>query len=222
MEYTSQIRVESKACAGVVFTILAMGWKRRAALRKLQASTRARITGLRDEMAPLSKAYDAAVRAAKGAVQPARDQLLAEGKTAGEAEAAIPLGAVEFGALQTLMDLSAQVEEIDREELTPQAVRFCLVGIDGLAIDGEPATFELLLERGPDELYHEIAHAVASELGLLPEEAENLGSPSTSAGVVDGSETPGTAKSAAKLVTITSAVVPSSTGPASASVTDTA
>ena len=131
MEYTSQIRVESKACAGVVFTILAMGWKRRAALRKLQASTRARITGLRDEMAPLSKAYDAAVRAAKGAVQPARDQLLAEGKTAGEAEAAIPLGAVEFGALQTLMDLSAQVEEIDREELTPQAVRFCLVGTAG-------------------------------------------------------------------------------------------
>jgi hypothetical protein len=224
MEYSSTISIPSKVYEGVTFTILRMQWARRRELRRIQAPARERMQSLQKEMAPLSKAYSEAMAAAKAAVKPERDRRIAEGATPEEATAAVPLGTVAFDGTQLdrLMELSAAIDDIDRAELTREAVKFVLVGIEGLAIDGEPATVDLLQERGPDKLYAEIAEAVARELGLLPEEQENLGSPSTSAGVVDGSATPGTAEHAGKLVTITSAAAPSSTDPASATVTDTA
>jgi hypothetical protein len=48
-----------------------------------------------------------------------------------------------------------------------------LASIEGLSIDGEPATPEALVERGPDELAREIAEAVRAELFLSPDERKN-------------------------------------------------
>jgi hypothetical protein len=45
--------------------------------------------------------------------------------------------------------------------------------IEGLAIDGQPATPELLVERGPEELCGEIAQALQHQLGLTEEERKN-------------------------------------------------
>ena len=79
--------------------------------------------------------------------------------------------------------------------MAPVAARFCLVRIEDLEItypgaDGgdvtESATLELIQEHGPDALYQEILHEIKRECGLLPEEAENLPSPSTSAAAVVG------------------------------------
>jgi hypothetical protein len=45
--------------------------------------------------------------------------------------------------------------------------------LEGLRIDGEPATVEMLIDKGPDELSDEIVDAVRRELGLSEEERKN-------------------------------------------------
>jgi hypothetical protein len=65
--------------------------------------------------------------------------------------------------------------EIDREYL-----RWGLDGIEGLEIDGERATTEALIERGPEELVHEALEAVRREAGLTEDERKNCESHSTS------------------------------------------
>jgi hypothetical protein len=67
--------------------------------------------------------------------------------------------------------------EIDRIYL-----RWGLRAIEGLEIDGEPATPETLVERGPEELIAEALAAIKSEAGLSEAERKNSASPSTSCG----------------------------------------
>jgi hypothetical protein len=230
MEYSSQIRIESKKCAGVAFTLRKMMWKRRQALRDKQREAREKLRQVQEQRAPLSKEYVTATKAAEALVKLEREKLIAAGATAEAAAKQVPLGAIDFdeSKLDKLMELAGEATRIDQEELTPVAVAFVLVGIEGLTYTDPdlgdtpvPATLDLLIQRGPDELYYEIAHAVAGELGLLPNEVSNLESPSTSAAAVDGSETPGSAAFAGKLVTTINEVVRSSTAPANAGVSIT-
>ena len=58
--------------------------------------------------------------------------------------------------------------EIDRLYL-----RWGLKEVSGLILDGEPATPESLIEKGPEELTREILSAVKAECGLSEEERKN-------------------------------------------------
>ena len=77
--------------------------------------------------------------------------------------------------------------EIDRIYL-----RWGLRGVTGLAIDGEEATVENLIESGPEELVQEILEAIRREAGLREPERKNCESPSISSEQTrpDGSATP--------------------------------
>ena len=66
------------------------------------------------------------------------------------------------------LDAAVAAGEIDRLYL-----EWGLLSVEGLEIDGEPATPQLLLEFGPEELCHEIAAAIKRECGLSPEEQKN-------------------------------------------------
>jgi hypothetical protein len=48
-----------------------------------------------------------------------------------------------------------------------------LVGVDGLEIDGKPATASNLLAEGPEALCREIIDAVKHECGLTEQERKN-------------------------------------------------
>jgi hypothetical protein len=224
MEYSSSFRVVSEKCEGVAFTLLRMTYWRRQELVELQAAVTERVRAIRERMAPLSLAYRAAVDLAKAAVEPARAELVAGGMTRADAEEQAPLGTVDFpdDQFRELVKFGERAKAIDVRELTPIAIGYMLQGIEGLTIDGEPATIDLVRQRGPDSLYAEIADAVRHEIELSTEERENLPSPSTSAEAVDGEKKAGSATRAGTLVTITSGVAPSSMAPASASVMDTA
>lgn len=65
--------------------------------------------------------------------------------------------------------------EIDREY-----VRWGLASLEGLQIDGQPATPEDLIEKGPEKLVAEVLAAVRREAGLDEEERKNCESHSTS------------------------------------------
>ncbi len=66
------------------------------------------------------------------------------------------------------MDAALVRGEIDREFL-----KWGLVGISGLKLDGVEATPELLAEAGPEELFREALAAVRAEIGLSEEERKN-------------------------------------------------
>jgi len=72
-------------------------------------------------------------------------------------------------------DSALLTAEVDREYLL-----WGLERIEGLEIDGEPATPESLIERGPEGLVREALGAVRREIGLSGEERKNSGSHSIS------------------------------------------
>jgi hypothetical protein len=53
-------------------------------------------------------------------------------------------------------------------------VEWGLAGLEGLSIDGESATLELLIDKGPEELVDEVVSAIQEETGLSEEERKNF------------------------------------------------
>jgi hypothetical protein len=70
--------------------------------------------------------------------------------------------------LQDKIDASILAQEVDAMYLA-----WGLVSIEGLSIDGEAATGERLLERGPDEVTREIVGAIKEQCGLSDAERKN-------------------------------------------------
>jgi hypothetical protein len=60
-----------------------------------------------------------------------------------------------------------------RDRLVEIYLRWGLLGLEGLAIDGKPATVEALIDAGPMELSREIAAAIREECGLTEDERKN-------------------------------------------------
>ena len=121
MEYASEKRIESKALAGVWFTIARMSFGRRIELTR--------------------RIWELAGRV---------EQLDAGGDARGKLEAALVAA------------------EIDRIYLS-----WGLTQIEGLTIDGEQATTELVSAQGPEALCREVVAAIKAECGLTAEEVKN-------------------------------------------------
>ena len=66
------------------------------------------------------------------------------------------------------IEASLLANEIDQLYL-----RWGLAGLSGLTIDGEEATVETLIAKGPEDLALEIAAAVKRQIGLTEEERKN-------------------------------------------------
>jgi hypothetical protein len=66
------------------------------------------------------------------------------------------------------MDAGLLRAEIDRMYLL-----WGLVGVSGLRVDGVEATPEIIIDRGPEELYREALAAVRAETGLTDAERKN-------------------------------------------------
>lgn len=72
-------------------------------------------------------------------------------------------------------DGADQLEASLAELLTRRLyIEWGLSEIKGIAIDGEPATVESVIERGPETLTEEIVGAIQAELGLSEEERKNF------------------------------------------------
>ena len=72
------------------------------------------------------------------------------------------------GELQEKIEASILAQEVDALYL-----RWALVNIEGLQIDGEQATPERLLEKGPEELTREIVSEIRRQCGLTDAERKN-------------------------------------------------
>lgn len=71
-------------------------------------------------------------------------------------------------------DASDQIEAALSELLVHKLyVEWGLVEIQGLRIDGDAADTVMLIERGPEQLIHEIVTAIKAECGLTEDERKN-------------------------------------------------
>jgi hypothetical protein len=78
-------------------------------------------------------------------------------------------GFLEAGSqLQEKIEASILAQEVDAIYL-----RWALASVAGLTIDGEPATVEQLLEKGPEGLAREIVEAIKAQCGLSDAERKN-------------------------------------------------
>jgi hypothetical protein len=88
------------------------------------------------------------------------------------------------------------LERFDQDVMHPAVLRWGLASIEGLAIDGAPATVESLLDGGPPELVEEISKEITRVMRLSAVEAKNSESPTTSGAVADGATNDSTAPTA--------------------------
>jgi hypothetical protein len=58
-------------------------------------------------------------------------------------------------------------------EISNLYLRWGLVSVEGMELDGQPASPELLLECGPEDLCYEIVAAIQAQCGLSDEERKN-------------------------------------------------
>ena len=78
------------------------------------------------------------------------------------------------GFLEAGTELGEKIEAgILMQEVDALYLRWGLVSLEGLRIDGEPATVDQLLERGPEELTREIIQAIKEQCGLSEAERKN-------------------------------------------------
>ena len=76
--------------------------------------------------------------------------------------------------LEAGTDLHEKIEaNILAQEIDAMYLRWGLARVDGLLIDGESASVEQLVARGPDELTREILAAIKEQCGLSEAERKN-------------------------------------------------
>ena len=78
-------------------------------------------------------------------------------------------------------DLSFRVDTIIREKIRPGKFKWGVHSVDGLTIDGVPATIDSLLEDGPAELYIEIIDEI-DRVARLGAKQEGESEPLTTSG----------------------------------------
>jgi hypothetical protein len=96
--------------------------------------------------------------------------------------------------------IEAEYSWLQDQEIYPSVIRAGLVSVDGLEIDGQPATADSLIESTGadyDLLIEEIYQACASAAGLTATETKNSQSATTSTAPVEADPTVSSAMSAA-------------------------
>ena len=71
-------------------------------------------------------------------------------------------------------DLRERIEaNLLQHEVDVTYLRWGLLEVAGLEIDGQAATVDLLIEKGPEELAREIVAAIRAQCGLSEDERKN-------------------------------------------------
>ncbi len=163
MNFVSTSKEESKTCPGVFYTLYKMSEARRAQLRLLIAEPTAKIRNLLREMTALEDRHPVTEE------NPNRPEEV----------------------IDELLRLSDKMEQISSDEINPKWLKWGLKKIEGLQIDDQEATPDMLTADGPPSLFQEIVDRIKRLAQLNGEEEKNFESPTTS-GEPTGGETTNT------------------------------
>ena len=104
---------------------------------------------------------------------------------------------------------SEECARIMRAEVYPAWLKVAIKSFDGITVEGEPMTVDVLCEYGPAELFEEVVAAINSHAYLSSEKAANLSLPTTLAAPVDGETKTTTAETANSEASTQSAIAES-------------
>jgi hypothetical protein len=94
--------------------------------------------------------------------------------------------------------LNDKIRILRKTTVDPAYAKVCLVGVQGITIDGvdDPTDLDFIRRYGPERLYGDIVNSIRSEVEMSEEDKENLGSPTTSDAAAGGQTSDTTASSA--------------------------
>jgi hypothetical protein len=172
MKYTSTRSYESEVAPGVTITLRKVNEKRRAELMRQtapfieqQRAIAKKFLEIQARATPVFEGQDEA-----GNPKPKMDPITCEQVTEYSAE-----------DLVKLSDLLTERDNFETLEVNPIYIRWGVSSVDGLEIDGRPATVEDLLgDDSPDGLVKEILAVLQGKIDLSSEKKSASSLPSTS------------------------------------------
>lgn len=88
--------------------------------------------------------------------------------------------------VQRLIELNNKFLELEYYEMFPAYIRWGVQDIQGLEIDGVPATIDSFLESGNEAMFREVVDEIVRLKDMSPTEQLSFKSPTTSGAPVDG------------------------------------
>ena len=218
MDYKSTIEFESKVAPGVIFILRRMSHTRRIMLNLKAAATFTKINELSTALEPIKEEIERAEAAAR--LEPctcSHEDHDSETKrcTVKGCECRLPRPSEEIGGYTAFAKAQADVFQELINSLYPAYIRWGLAEVQGLNIDGKPATAESILDAGDERLVAELGSEIQRLIRLGPDETLGFKQPTTSGAAVEGqtSTDPSTALPA-NGASGTSAATASATSPA--------
>lgn len=197
MNYLSTTEYKLKAIPGVTIKLRKMSHGRRMKLNQDAADIFSKIGDVQRELEPIEESIKDAEAVAKTApcscpeADPPHehDEATHRCKTAG-CECRMPQPDPTLGGYPRRAELTSKMFDILVYELYPVYMRWGIASVQGLDIDGVPATADSMVEAMPENVIYEIGGEIQRLIRLSPEEVLSFGSPSTSGAAVDGQAQP--------------------------------
>ena len=191
MEYRSTIEYQSKVADGVTFTLRRMSHARRIALNVKAAATLTKINELQQRLEPINEEIERAEAAAK--LEPCTCSHSPEGHDKETLRCTVrgcgcrkPNPDPEIGDYAKHVSIQGEVLQALVNELYPIYIRWGVSEVQGLNIDGKPATPDSILESGDERLVAELGSEIQRLIRLGPDETLGFKQPTTSGAAVDG------------------------------------
>ena len=195
MNYLSTSAFESKLLPGVIFHLKKMSHGRRMEFNRMGAPVFQKLNELSKQREPFQEEVERAESAAK--IEPctcshppmSKDSHHETTGRCFEKGCNCRKPEYENDADRKLRDLETRQLEVLIDELAPAKLKWGVSSIEGLEIDGRPATIDMLLSDMPEAVTSEVVNEIDRLMRLSPEETLAFKSPTTGAAAVDG-ETP--------------------------------
>jgi hypothetical protein len=193
MNYTTTEVFESKLAPGVKYTLKKISHGRRLKLNAVTAPILEKAIALQREYQPLLEDLKETEDAAKllpctceHDLDPEKDTHLPENNRCNVPGCECRKPDYDMEKFAKLNELRFRENEIYDDELTPAYVRWGVQSIEGLEIDGEPASVESLIESAPEPLVTELGTELLRLTKLTTEEQLSFKLRTTSDAQVDG------------------------------------
>lgn len=196
MQYTSTFTFPSQYDPSITIVIKKPSYGDRIALDAKTEAYRARVRKIAkrsQELDRITAPQERAFNSQKTAKLRDLKKTLATAREEEQPELEAEIAEVEASFYEEPFDVQSEKHELGQESLraiatdyNPTLVRWGLVEIQGLQINGQAAGVEELLSSGPQHLVYEIVQAIEQAMGLSGEELKNSSLPSISSAVEDG------------------------------------
>lgn len=197
--YSTTETFESKIAPGVVYKLKKMSHGRRMKLNEKASSIFAQIDELQRQLIPIDEEIKRAEDEAK--IEPCscshedHEEETKRCKTPG-CKCREPKPDPEIGGYEKKLKLQVEVMDVVIGKLYPEYIKWGIADIQGLNIDGKPATVDSLIEDAPEALVAEVGEEIQRLIRLSPDEVMGFKQPTISDGQVVGLTTDTTAPSA--------------------------